>query len=157
MGSTVLHTIRKSRLPVLIVPDEAKFIPVKYIVIAVDFTEMLKSACFDVLYDIYKKFESAVHVLHVEHAGAELKPSEVPAKLQLALALSRFNYQFEKAESYEVEEAIQNYIDMHPADLLVLIAHHHTIYERIFEIIHTKALSFKIKKPLLVLKQEKNK
>jgi hypothetical protein len=81
-----------------------------------------------------------------------LKAKEVPEKLQLGLALSRFNYQYDKAESYEVEDAIQNFIDRHPTDLLVLIAHHHTIYERIFETIHTKAISFKVKLPLLVLR-----
>lgn len=154
LGSTVLKTIRKTNLPILIVPDEAKFISIKHIVIAVDFTEMMGSSSFDALYDIFKKFDSSVYVLHVEHPGAELKASEVPEKLQLGLALSRFNYQYEKAESYEVEEAIQNFMDKHPGDLLVLIAHHHTIYERIFETIHTKSLSFQIKKPLLILRHQ---
>jgi len=152
IGSTALHTIRKANLPVLIVPEELKFSSIKNIVIAVDFTEMLDSACFDVLFEIYKKFGSSVYVLHVEKPGAELKAKEVPEKLQLGLALSRFNYQYDKAESYEVEDAIQNFIDRHPTDLLVLIAHHHTIYERIFETIHTKAISFKVKLPLLVLR-----
>lgn len=154
LGSTVLHTIHKTKLPVLIIPDEAKFDSIKHIVIAVDFTEMLNSSCFNSLHDIYQKFDSSVQVLHVEIPGAELKASEVPEKLQLGLALSRFNYQYEKAEDYEVEEAVQNFIDKHPTDLLVLIAHHHTIYERIFETMHTKSLSFKLKKPLLVLKQQ---
>lgn len=154
LGSAVLHTIHKTKLPVLIIPDEAKFNSIKHIVIAVDFTEMLNSSCFDVLYDIYEKFNSAVQVFHVETPDAELKASEVPEKLQLGLALSRFNYQYEKGEGYEVEETVQNFIDKHPTDLMVLIAHHHTIYERIFETMHTKALTFKIKKPLLVLKQQ---
>lgn len=153
LGSTVLHTIHKAEVPVLLVPDDAKFISIQYILIAVDFMEMLSSSCFNSLFDIYKKFGSSVHVLHIEEPGQQLKASEVPEKLQLGLALSRFNYQYEKVESYEIDEAVQNFIDRHPTDLMVLIAHHHTIYERIFETIHTKTLSFKIKKPMLILKQ----
>jgi nucleotide-binding universal stress UspA family protein len=157
LGSTVLHTIRKAIVPVLIIPGEAKYSPMKYIVIAVDFKEMLGGSYFDPLYDIYKKFDSSVCVLHIDQPAAELKATELPEKLQLGIALSRFNYQYEKADSYEVDEAIQNYIDMHPTDLLVLIAHHHTIYERIFETIHTKALSFKMKQPLLILKHQRTR
>lgn len=153
LGSTVLNTIRKSKTPVLIVPEAAKFTALKNIVLAVDFTEMLTGSCFDPLLEICKKNDSSLKVLHVEDPRAELKASEVPEKMQLGLALSRFTYQYEKAEGYDVEDAIGRFLDKHPTDLLVLIAHHHTLYERIFETIHTKDISFKIKIPLLVLRQ----
>ena len=151
LGSTVLNTIRKSKLPVLVVSKEAKFVSIKSILLAVDFSEMLSSPCFDVLFELFRKSDASLRVLHVENPGAGLKASEVPEKLQLGLALHRFNYQYDKVESHDVEEAIQNFMERHPVDLLVLIAHHHTIYERIFETIHTRAISFKIKQPLLIL------
>jgi hypothetical protein len=152
LGSTVLSTIRKTKIPVLIIPEEAKFTAIKNITLAVDFSEMLDSAALDPLFDMYKKFDSSMRVLHVEERAAELKAAEVPEKLQLGVVLSRFTYQYEKAESYDVEEGIQNFIDRHPTDLLVLVAHDHTIYERMFETIHTKSLTFKMKLPLLVVK-----
>lgn len=154
LGSTISSTIRKTKIPVLIVPEKAKFSMIKNIVIAADFTEMLDSDCFDIVYEIYKKFDSSIRVLHVESPGAQIKASEVPEKLQLGLALSRFSYEYEKAESYEVETAIRNFIDKHPTDLLVLIAHHHSIYERIFETIHTKDISLNTQLPLLVLRHQ---
>lgn len=153
LGNTVLNTIRKSKTPVLIIPAGARFVPIKNILIAVDFKEMLGGACFDVLFEIYKKFDASVRVVHVEDPGVPMKAAEVPEKLQLGLALSRFDYQYDKIESYELEKAIENFLTSHPTDLLVLIAHRHTIYERIFETIHTKDISLKIRLPLLVLKQ----
>ncbi len=152
LGSTVLTTIRKTKAPVLIIPDEAKFTAIRNIALAADFTEMVSGSYFDTLFEIYKKFDSFMHVLHVEQPGAELKASEVPEKLQLGMVLSRFTYQYEKIESYDVEEGIQNFVEKHPTDLLVLIAHHHSIYERMFETIHTKSLSFKMNLPLLVVR-----
>jgi len=153
LGDTVLNTIRKTKVPVLIIPENIKFTPVKNIVTAVDFSEMLTGACFDTLFEIYKEFDASVRVLHVEDPASELKASEVPEKMQLGLALSRFNYQYDKAEGYDVEEAISKFTNQHPTDLLVLIAHRHNIYERIFETIHTKDISLKIKQALLVLRQ----
>ena len=153
-GKTVLNTVRKTKIPLLIIPDGSKFTPIKNIVLAVDFNEMIDNACFDALFEFYKKFNSSLRVLHVEEKAVELKASEVPERLHMSVVLSRFTYQYDRIKSYEMEEGIQNFIDKHPADLLVLIAHHHTIYERLFETIHTKSLSFKIRLPLLVLRHQ---
>lgn len=154
LGSTVLNTIRKTKRPVLIIPEGVKFVPIKNIVLAVDFAEMLQGSSFEILLDICKKFDTSIRVLHMEHPDADFKVSEVAEKIQLGLALSHFNYQYDKAEGYNVEEAISGYINRHPVDLLVLMAHHHTIYERVFETIHTREISLKIKQPLLVLKHQ---
>lgn len=156
-GTTVLNTIRKTKVPVLIIPDGAKFNPIKNIVLAIDFDEMIDNTCIDPLFELYKKFDSSLRVLHVEEKVVESKASEVPEKLHMGVVLSRFTYQYDRMESYEIEEGIQNFIDKHPTDLLVLIAHHHTIYERLFETIHTKSLSLKIKLPLLVLRHQQSR
>jgi nucleotide-binding universal stress UspA family protein len=153
-GKTALNTIRKAKIPVLIIPDGSKFTPIKNIVLAIDFNEMVDNASVDSLFELYKEFHSSLRVLHVEEKAVDLKASEVPEKLHMGVVLSRFTYQYERIESYEIEEGIQTFIDKHPTDLLVLIAHHHTIYERLFEPAHTKSLSFKMKLPLLILKHQ---
>ena len=152
LGNTVLTTIRKGKRPVLVIPEEVKFTTIRNIALAVDFREMVESSFFEALFEIYQKFGSSMHVLHVEQPGAELKAAEVAEKLQLGVALSRFTYQFDKLESYDVEQGIQSFIEKHPTDLLVLIAHHHSIYERMFETIHTKSLTFKMNLPMLIVR-----
>jgi nucleotide-binding universal stress UspA family protein len=153
-GRIVLNTIRKTKIPVLIIPDGLKFVPIKNIALAIDFNEMIDNACVDPLFELYKKFNSSLRVLHVDEKAAELKASEVPEKLHMGVVLSRFSYEYERIESYEIEEGIQNFIDKHPTDLLVLIAHHHTLYERLFERMHTKYLTSRIKLPLLILSHQ---
>lgn len=152
LGSTTLKMIRKSDRPLLLIPEEARFRPLKHIVLAIDFTEMISSDGMQALFALVKQFDAAVSVLHVEQIGKEMKVEEVAEKLQMGRVLSGIDYQYEPIGANNVEEGILNFIDSHPADLLVMIAHHHSVLERLFNPIHTAAISTDVKLPLLVLK-----
>jgi nucleotide-binding universal stress UspA family protein len=151
-GSATLKTIRKTEVPVLVIPEFYSFTPVKNIVLAVDFTEMVTGYSFKPMFQFIEQFDPVLRVLHIDPKGADLKVSEVPEKLQLGLALSRTSYIYERVESDDVEKGILRYIENHPTDLLVMMAHHHNLFERITGAIYTDDLSFELNIPLLVLK-----
>lgn len=152
LGSTTLKMIRKSPKPVLIVPEEARFRPLKNIVLAVDFSEMVGSAVLEPLFQLANAFGSSVRVLHVEEKGAEMKPSETAEKLHWGRVLSQLTYTYDRVEYDDVDEGILSFVNRHPTDLLVMVAHHHSIFERLSNPIHTRNISFEIQLPLLVLK-----
>ncbi|HEU4902323.1 MAG TPA: universal stress protein, partial [Flavisolibacter sp.] len=81
LGSTTLKMIRKSPKPVLVIPEDARFRPLKNIVLAVDFSEMVGSAVLEPLFQLADAFGSSVRVLHVEKKGADMKASETAEKL----------------------------------------------------------------------------
>ena len=152
LGSTTLKMIRKSSKPVLLIPEEAKFRPLKKAVLAIDFREMISSAGMQAFFALVKQFNASVSVLHVQKTGEDMKASEVAEKLQMERVLSSISFQYESVRAKDVNEGILNFIDSHPTDLLVMIAHHHSVLERLFTPVHTGAISSEIKLPLLVLK-----
>lgn len=152
LGSTALKLIRKTTLPVLIVPEETRYEPLKNIILAIDFNERANSSGFDPLFEIIKAFNTSLRVLHVEEKGADLKASEIPGKLQLGRILSKVDYEYDKVEFDNIETGILNFVQDHPADLLVMVAHHHNLIERLSGPFHTQAISLELKLPLLVLK-----
>jgi nucleotide-binding universal stress UspA family protein len=151
LGGTFLKVIRKSETPVLIVPEHISFKPIKNIVLTVDFTEMISSKSFDPLFAIVKKLGASLRVIHVEKKGADLNASEVPEKIQLEQTLSRISFVYHKIDNNDVEQGIMNFIEKYPTDWLVMVAHHHNFFERIFGDIHTRSVGFAIQLPLLVL------
>jgi hypothetical protein len=136
---------------VLIVPEHISFKPIKNIVLTVDFTEMISSKSFDPLFAIVKKLGASLRVIHVEKKGADLDASEVPEKIQLEQTLSRISFVYHKIDNNDVEQGIMNFIEKYPTDWLVMVAHHHNFFERIFGDIHTRSVGFAIQLPLLVL------
>lgn len=152
LGSTILKTIRKSTIPVLVIPEKVHFKNLEDIALAIDFEQLVNSSCLDVLYSLYKRFDSSLRVLHVEERAGDLKVSEVPEKLKFGFVLSRFTYLYERVEFDDIDKGIQRFVEQHPTDLLAIVAHHHNLLERSFGSIHSQYLSFELKCPLLVLK-----
>lgn len=152
LGSTILKTIRKSTVPVLVIPEKVQFKRLDDIALAIDFEQMVNSSCLDVLYALYGKFDSSLRVLHVEERASDLKASEVPEKLRFGFVLSRFTYLYDRVEINDIDTGIQKFVENHPTDLLAIVAHHHNLLERSFGTLHSQYLSFELKCPLLVLK-----
>ncbi len=152
IGSMAIGMIRKSNKPLLIVPESSNLRPAKHIVFAVDFTEFVHRVQLDPLIKIVRALNSSVTVIHVEQKATDPASAEFDEKLQMGVALGAISYVYEHIEADDVEAAILDFVERHPADLLVMFAHHHDIFTRLFELSHTQELSLQLKIPLLVLK-----
>lgn len=152
MGSTITRLIRKSDKPVLIVPEGHRFSVPKHLVLAVDFSEMVTRTYLQPLLTLVRTLDASLQVVHVLESEVGIQPTEVSEKLQLERALSPFTYQYDEVTYADVDTGILHFVQDHPTDLLVMIAHHHTLFERLLGPLHTKTLSGQLPLPLLVLK-----
>jgi hypothetical protein len=50
-----------------------------------------------------------------------------------------------------VEEGINQFIETNPTDILTMVAHKHSLFQRLFGKVHTKIMSYQTEIPLLVL------
>lgn len=155
LESNTIRMIRSSPKPVLIVPEDARFQPVKNIVLAVDFSRPVNRTSFDVFFAFARQFDACIRVLHIEKKGAEANPGELQQKLELSTVLSHLTYFYERVECDDVTTGILDFVHSHPTDLLVMIAHPHSLIERWFGPLHTKKISFATRLPLLVLKENR--
>ena len=151
-GSTTLKMLRKSPLPVLLVPEESPYQPVKTIVLAIDFTRRIESTSLAPLIELAHQFDASVRVLHVEEKGAEPAETDTAGKLEMGRLLSPLTYYYDRVESDDVDRGILDFVTTHPTDLLVMIAHQHSFFERLFSLTHTTTVSFDVRLPMLVLK-----
>ncbi|HET7899204.1 MAG TPA: universal stress protein, partial [Flavisolibacter sp.] len=138
--STTLKMLRKSARPLLVVPERTPFKPLKHLVLAVDFSQPVREDCFALLFAIARKFDASVRVLHVVKNGADIDPSDLPQKLQLEKALSPLTYFYNQVEYDDINKGILSFINSHPTDLLVMIAHRHSFFERLLGQSHTRAI-----------------
>lgn len=150
-GSTVFKVIRNSNKPVLLVKEQSLYKPIRNIVLAIDFNEPVEPGRLDPLIEIVKAYDAALRVIHVEKKGADYIPSEMGNKLRFGALLGKLSYIYDKLEDDDIDTGIVNYIESHPADMLVMIEHHHNLMTRIFGTIHTTNMSYISKIPILIL------
>ena len=150
-GSTILKTIRKTTIPLLVVPGDCAYKTPKNIVLAIDFEEMVYHPVIGALTEIVKQFDAALSVLHVDSREA-MPAGEIDEKLQWGRTMAKLTYTYERVENENIEQGIVKFITNHPADMLVMIAHRHNLLQRLFSRIHTQSLAFDVNIPLLVLR-----
>ena len=71
--------------------------------------------------------------------------------MKTSLAFSKLNHQFHTINERNVEEGINKFIVKNPTNILAMVAHRHNLFERMFGTIHTYAMSYQTKIPLLIL------
>lgn len=150
-GSTVVSAIRKLKMPLLVIPEQHTFSYIKYICFACDFTEKAGSHPHQMLETIATHFNADVRVLHVQKNEIALGGSEVAGKMAADLALSRIRHSFHTMVDADVEKGINDFIATNPTDLLVMVSHHHNLFERLFIKEHSRQMVYQARIPLLVL------
>lgn len=150
-GSTTISIMRQSWLPVLVVPENASYKPMDTITIASDFDAETEMGHYAFLLKLAEKFNSFIQILNVQKNESAMSSENVIGKTETNLIFTKFKHSFHSVKGSNVEEGINTFIEKNSTGILVMMAHKHSIFERMFGKIHTKSMSYQTKIPLLVL------
>lgn len=150
-GSTTHGVIRKATVPVVVVPEKAFYKPIRSIIFAADFDLGTSMGRHSLLLQLAEKNNAYIQVLHVQKQELVMDSNEIAGKMKTNLGLGKIKHDFFTIEDADVEDGIQIFMDAHPAELLAMVAHKHSIFERLFSTSHTKAMSYLTTIPMLVL------
>ena len=153
-GSTVTTIVRKSSIPVLIIPENSVYVSIDTVTLAADFDADTESGRYALLMEIAKKYNSFIQVLNVQKKGNEMSDSEFMGKMGTHYSLDVLKHSFNTVEDSSVIEGINKFIEEKPCDMLAMMAHKHSFIERLFGKVHTKDMSYETKVPLLVLQNK---
>ncbi len=151
LGSTATAVMKKSPVPVLAIPGDATFKIPGHILLTSDFQKVNHPEIFKTLTVLCKHFRADVSLLNV------IKPGELPQRkkamegIRLETYLEGVDFQFEFEEEGNVETGVERYLNKHPADLLVIVPHQHSIMERLFYKTHSAKLMLHASIPVLAL------
>jgi nucleotide-binding universal stress UspA family protein len=152
IGSTTTNVVRKVKTPVLIIPHDAGYKPIQHIAYASDFSYKTSSNLFNPLLEMAKTLGATIHILHVQKETVKME--EMAGRKSTEQLFSGYNHEFETVTDSSVTHGINEYLHHHSCELLVMVAHNHTFFERIFSKSRTTAMAYETKIPLLVLQDK---
>ncbi len=153
-GSTVTAIVRKSSIPVLIVPENAFYQSIDTITFATDFDAGTGSESYSLLTEIAKRYNSFIQILNVQKKGKQLSDNEFIGKMGTHFSVGALKHSFNTIEESSVIEGISKFIEENPCEVLAMIAHKHSFFERMLGKVYTKEMSYETKIPLLVLQNK---
>jgi len=144
-GSTAPALAKNTSIPLIIVPEKAKFKKLDIMVFAND-AAVLDKGIPKFITEITQVFKSKLYVVRIIKDKKVFKIN-TPHLLQQTDAVTTFEYSVDADISY----ALNTFIEMNKADMLVMIPHKHLWLKRLFTKSETKDMIFHTHVPLLVL------
>jgi len=149
-GSNATAVIDKSDIPVITVPEYARFTNLKDIVYATDILN-LKDELKTVV-SFARDFNATVHTLHIVSTSGKQKSDIKQTVAKLTKAMDYEKITFKVSLHDDAVEGIDQYVIKHKTDLLVMFTHELTFFKKLFGQSVTREMAFLSSVPLLTFK-----
>lgn len=149
-GSTVTALIGKMAIPLLVVPEEARFTAIKSIALATDkdIDENGNDNLTDALCAIGQQFHSRLYVVRVVNnvpGDGFLRPTHLHQQIR------GLSPEYVYSNGMNILKDLKEFTDKNNISMLAMIPHQHTLLEKWFLTSQTKAMAFATHIPLLLL------
>ena len=150
VGSNTIRTINDLKYPLLIIPPQAEFIPVRKIGFACDYKEVGDSTPLHLLKKLVTDFHADLYVLNIDHHHRTNGVSQEQS-LKMNELLNGVKAEYHSVEAPDVTEGINWFIDKEKLDWIMMIPKKHRLLDKIFKRSHTKELIFHTHTPVLCI------
>ena len=147
-GSIATSVFRKSKIPVLLVPEKAEYKKIRTLMFACDYDPARGFSLPLALQGFAKPFEPAIFVVNVKH-----KKESVVINAQVAMKpggqMDNVEHLYYFSEQEDLADGISEFAVDHNADIIAVIPHQYGLLEGIFHKSISKQLAFHSHIPLL--------
>ena len=153
-GNVTTEVLKDASCPVLVVPENFSFSPIHNIVYASVFLDS-DVAKINQLSIIAKAFDANITVLHIseeDQAHRNLWLENFSELVKETVSYPKLT--FLSLKGAEAVISLQEYMQEHPVDMLVMNTIHRIKYEKIYNPSITEKLSYRLELPLLVFHNE---
>jgi nucleotide-binding universal stress UspA family protein len=151
VGSNTLKIAKENVCPVLIVPSDASFRGIKNVAFASDFENVELGPSATHLKQFLEVFKPNLHVVNVNSEQyISLTEEYEEKKATLKSILSEYNPVFHFIRLYNVEDAINQFVEDKNIDVIITVPHYHSLWSQIFGS-HTKKLAYQSHVPVLAI------
>ena len=154
IGSTTTNVSRKVKTPVLVIPHDAAYTPIKHITYASDFTYKTSPQLFNPLLEIARAVQAKTHILYVRQGHGGITEQELTGKQDNEIIFEGYDHEYAIIEEPSVNHGISRYLQQQSSELLAMVAHKHSFLERVFSKDHTTAMAYETHVPLLILQDK---
>jgi len=152
LGSVTIDTVRDSLVPVLVVPESARFAPPQKLVLATSYTKVSDVSGLGILKSMLSFFRAKLDILHIHSADKEYSMEQAHFRDALDHYFEELPHSLHAVNHPQVSEGIEQFVDRHATDLLVMLPQQHKFFEQLWHASQTKQMVFHTRIPLLTLR-----
>jgi nucleotide-binding universal stress UspA family protein len=151
-GSHATSVSQNSEFPVLIIPENSPFVPLRKILLACDLNKIVQSTPLETLDEVLQTLKAPLIVLNVNEGGGRrlstLKPEELH---QLHALFDKYKTGYAFVGHEDTVEGILGYAKKHEVSLIITIPRNYNFFQKILHKSTTKKLIYESDIPVLSL------
>lgn len=151
LGDLTSYALEKCKAPLLLVPDDTGFYPIKRIAFTTDLKKIVRKEVFDKLKFLAQTFQAHIIILNVNTDLEELSEEEKTELQHIKQELQGMEYHFQFIEGEDAEKAILDYVEKQQINLVAAVPRHHGFFKELFRSSVTKNLALHTKIPMLAI------
>jgi hypothetical protein len=151
IGSNTISVARNTKVPVIIVPSNARYQPIEEVLLACDFKKVVETTPVAPLEKIMDETRAKLFVINIDHDNKSFTPDTPFETAMLDTLLHKYNPEYHFVDSTDFTEAINRFATEKKIDLIVTLPRKHGFFENLFKRSHTKMLAFHSHVPLMVI------
>jgi nucleotide-binding universal stress UspA family protein len=151
-GSNTLKTAERKVCPVLIVPENATFNPIKNVMLTSDFKNTLNTTPSEPVKAFLDVFTPKLHVVNVDNEHyISLTEDYEAEKQELMKMFADYNPEFYFMRLFDVDEAINLFAETRNIDMIIAIQKNHSFIGKLLSGSRTKTLAYHSKMPIMIM------
>jgi nucleotide-binding universal stress UspA family protein len=150
MGSNTLEVVRRKIAPVIIVPPEAQFKGASNIMLISDFKDVENTMPLVPITKVLALFHPNLHVVNIDDTHyIELTSEYKVQKDKLNQKLKAFHPEFSFLRMFDFVDSINQFVEDHDIDLILMVPRDHSFFSTIFKQSHTAKLAYHSHVPII--------
>ena len=151
VGSITTDIIKKSKVPVLAIPDGVAFKKAERIAFACDYNPQTDLHALNALKSFAKTFNATIDIVNVKKNDEMVTMEEAIAGVKVEDKLEGVAHMYHFPQNDNKVDGINNFVKEHHSDMVAIIPHHYTMLENLFHTSVTKKMAFHTDVPMLTL------
>lgn len=151
IGSNTVYVLRKAVAPVLVIPKNASFSPLKNILFPTDYLSKYEESELRQILEMAVPEDAMITVLHIKET-VELSEIQRINKSHMADLLKNTRHKFVELEHALMPFGVLDYLKKEPFDLIAMMYKKHPLLERIFERQNVDHLGYHVEIPFLAVR-----
>lgn len=152
IGSNTLDMVDAGVCPVMIIPPDAQYRPIKNVLFASDFKEVEATVPAEPVKSVLDLFRASLHVVNVdaEHY-VDITDEYKVQRVKLEKILGNYQPEFYFIRQYDFLDAVSQFTQDKNIDVIVTVPKEHSFLSGLFKTSHTKKLAYHSHVPIIAI------
>jgi len=152
IGSNTLDMVDAGVCPVMIIPPDAQYHPIKNVLFASDFKDVETTVPAVPVKSVLDLFKASLHIVNVDSEHyVDITDEYKAQRVKLESILGTYQPEFYFIRQYDFLDAVSQFTQDKNIDVIVTVPKEHSFLVGLFKISHTKKLAYHSHVPIIAI------